>query len=145
MSTTDNEKPCPKLEHNMNTAERGVGSPDPATAAEPNGDQRISRIRELNDRLRSEGRSGIIHMTNGIAALGLPTVNAIFQAIAGFQAFTTDNDPWGEHDCAVMEVETHRIIWKIDYYDRSRTYRSTDPSDPKLTVRVMTVMLAEEY
>ena len=44
-----------------------------------------------------------------------------------------------------MKVKGHRIIWKIDYYDRSRTYLSTDPSDPKLTVRVMTVMLAEEY
>ena len=88
---------------------------------------------------------GLVHMTNGIAALGLPTVNAIFQAISAFNAFTPDNDPWGEHDCAVMEFEGHRIIWKIDYYDRTRTYHSPDAADPKVTVRVLTVMLASEY
>ena len=145
MSTTDNEKPCAKIEHNANNRELAVNSPDQNGAQEAGGSKRISRIRELNDRLRSEGRGGIIHMTNGIAALGLPTVNAMFQAIAVFDAFTPDNDPWSEHDCAVMEVEGNRVIWKIDYYDRSRTYLSTDPSDPKVTVRVMTVMLAEEY
>ena len=144
MSTTDNEKPCSNIEQNMNNA--GVGLPSgQAGAGEPINDKRVSKLGELNDRLRREGRGGIIHMTNGIAALGLPTVNAIFQAIAAFDAFTPDNDPWGEHDCAVMEVKGHRIIWKIDYYDRTRTYLSPDPSDPKVTVRVMTVMLAQEY
>ena len=82
MSTTDNEKPCAKIEHNANNRELAVNSPDQNGAQEAGGSKRISRIRELNDRLRSEGRGGIIHMTNGIAALGLPTVNAIFQAIA---------------------------------------------------------------
>lgn len=84
-------------------------------------------------------------MTHGIAALGLAAVNGIFSGIASFSAFTEDNDPHGEHDCAVMDVEGQRVIWKVDYYDRSRTYHSPDPADPKLTVRVMTVMLASEY
>lgn len=88
---------------------------------------------------------GLVHMTNGIAALGLPAVNAIFKLISAFAAFTPDNDPWGEHDCAVMDIEGHRIIWKIDYYDRSRTDHSPDAADPKVTVRVFTVMLASEY
>jgi hypothetical protein len=106
---------------------------------------RQARIRGLNDALRTQGRGGIIHMTNGIAALGLAKVNAIFKAIAAFDTFNADNDPHGEHDCAVMEVEGERLIWKIDYYDRSRTYHSPDPADPKVTIRVMTVMLSEEY
>ena len=103
------------------------------------------RIRELNDKLRTTMSGGLVHMTNGIAALGLPTVKAIFKAVASFTAFTPDNDPWGEHDCAVMEIEGHRIVWKIDYYDRSRTFHSPDAADPKVTVRVLTVMLSAEY
>ena len=47
--------------------------------------------------------------------------------------------------CGVMEVDGHRLIWKIDYYDRSRICHSPDAADPKVTVRVLTVMLAEEY
>lgn len=81
----------------------------------------------------------------GILSLGLEKVNAIFKAVAAFNAFTEDNDPYGEHDCAVMEAEGQRIIWKIDYYDRSRTYHSPDAADAKVTVRVLTVMLSSEY
>ena len=139
MSKLDNEKLCAKSEQTVNNT-----SSQQALAG-PVEDPRITKIRELNDRLRIEGRGGITHMTNGVAALGLPTVNALFKAIAAFQAFTPDNNPWGEHDCAVMEIEGLRLIWKIDYYDRTRTYHSPDAADPKVTVRVLTVMLADEY
>ena len=36
-------------------------------------------------------------------------------------------------------------MWKIDYYDRDLCYYSNDPTDITKTIRVMTVMLAEEY
>jgi len=106
---------------------------------------RLARIRELNDRLRTTGRGGMVVMTNGVGALGLETVNAIFTAVVTFTGFNPDNDPWGEHDCAVLTVDGIRVIWKIDYLDRSRRIHSPDPTDPKVTVRVLTVMLAEEY
>ena len=45
----------------------------------------------------------------------------------------------------MLTVDGRRIIFKIDYYDRDLAYHSPDASDPAVTERVMTVMLAEEY
>jgi hypothetical protein len=84
-------------------------------------------------------------LTDGVAALGPETVATIFAAVRRFADFNPDNDPWGEHDCASLTVGEIRLIWKVDYFDRSRRIHSPEPADPKVTVRVLTVMLADEY
>ena len=144
MTNMDTGKLCPSPGQTTNIGQRHTGCQSESCKGYGTAGC-TCRIRELNDKLRTSMSGGLVHMTNGIAALGLPTVNAIFKAVASFTAFTPDNDPWGEHDCAVMEIEGHRIVWKIDYYDRSRTYHSPDAADPKVTVRVLTVMLSAEY
>jgi hypothetical protein len=106
---------------------------------------RALRIRDLNDALRKHGRDGRTMVTRGLASLGEGDVRRVLRAVADFDDFSDDNDPWGEHDCAVMMVGGRRIIWKIDYYDLSLRYHSPDPTDPAVTVRVLTVMCAEEY
>jgi len=103
------------------------------------------RIATLNDQLRRHQIGGKVLITAGIQALGAQATTDILAAVAAFADFTTDNDPYGEHDCAVMAVGEQRVIWKIDYYDRQMTYASPDPADPAVTIRVMTIMLADEW
>ena len=103
------------------------------------------RIRELNDHLRQTHKSGKVCLTIGIQCLSQETIIDLMAEIAHFDNFTEDNDPWKEHDCATMEHEGRKIIWKIDYYDKNLEFGSEDPANPEVTTRVMTVMLASEY
>ena len=105
----------------------------------------LAEIRRLNDQLRCRGIGGRHMITSGISTLSPDMLAKIMLAIACFDAFTVDNDPHGEHDCAVLTVEGVTVLWKIDYYDLTGSYHSQNPADPDVTVRVMTVMLAEEY
>ncbi|WP_118856113.1 DUF3768 domain-containing protein [Sphingomonas mesophila] len=102
-------------------------------------------ISELNDRLRRDWVGGRVAMSAGVEQLGLDAVIEIFEAVNEFEAFTPDNDPYGEHDFGVIKVGSERIIWKIDYYDTALESGSPDPSNPAVTTRVLTVMLASEY
>jgi len=111
---------------------------------------KVARIRELNDAFRKypwgDARAlGKTVVTAGINAHGPEFVLKVLDAVAGFNAFTPDNDPHGEHDFGNLDVDGQKIYFKIDYFDRDGLYGSEDPSDPKQTTRAMTVMLAEEY
>jgi Protein of unknown function (DUF3768) len=108
-------------------------------------DTRTSRIRALNDELRHTFTGGMAVMTPGIAALGQEAVERIVKTIAVFDDFCHANDPHEEHDFGSFEAESHTIFFKIDYFDQNLTYHSPDPSDPAVTRRVITIMLAEEY
>jgi hypothetical protein len=103
------------------------------------------RIRALNDQLRRNLRGGKAVMTPGIAALGSEAVQRLVQTIATFDDFCIANDPHGEHDFGAFEFDGASIMFKIDYYDRNFEFHSPDPTDPAVTERVITLMLAEEY
>ncbi|MEX0957317.1 MAG: DUF3768 domain-containing protein [Rhizobiaceae bacterium] len=103
------------------------------------------RISVLNDQLRKLHRGGMVVISRGIAALDRKVWAKVIVAVAEFDNFTPDNDPYGEHDCAVVDVDGLRVIFKIDYFDPTMLHHSDDPTDPAKTRRVMTIVLAEEY
>jgi len=106
---------------------------------------RTERIAALNDQPRRDHSRGKVVITRGIQALGHQAIMDVLAAVAVFSDFTPDNDPYAEHDCAVMMVGEYRILWKIDYYDQDMNFASDDPADPGVTIRVLTIMLADEY
>lgn len=108
-------------------------------------DSKTARIRALNDELRQHLTGGMAVITPGVAALGAEAVERIVKTIAVFDDFCHANDPHEEHDFGAFDADGHRVFFKIDYYDESLTYHSPDPTDPSVTKRVITIMLAEEY
>jgi hypothetical protein len=107
-------------------------------------DRRTARIRELNDACRA-GDGGQVFVTDGVRANGPKFVTEVCQAVAAFDDFTPENDPYGQHDFGALTVSGERLFWKIDYYDLALEGHSPDPMNPAVTRRVLTIMLASEY
>jgi hypothetical protein len=103
------------------------------------------QIRALNDQLRQNFSTGLAVITTGVAALGPEVVDRIVKTIGVFDDFCHANDPHQEHDFGSFQAEGETIFFKIDYYDNDLSCHSPDPTDPTVTKRVITVMLASEY
>src|SRR6516162_8957329 len=106
---------------------------------------KIERIRELNDDFRRTFVGGLVMVTAGVEAMPVEQRRSLLAKVRAFDSFTEDTDPHGEHDFGAVDEGEVRCFWKIDYYDREITMHSDDASDPTVTTRVLTVMLAEEY
>jgi hypothetical protein len=106
---------------------------------------KTEQIRALNDKLRQNLTVGTAFISAGVAALGAEAVARIVKTIAVFDDFCHANDPYEEHDFGSFDVDGQTIFFKIDYFDKALTSHSPDPTDPSVTERVITIMLAEEY
>jgi hypothetical protein len=103
------------------------------------------RIRELNDRIRTTMRGGMVLLTTGVDALPSDVKALVIRHVATFSDFNAENDPHGEHDFGSFTIAGRRFFFKIDAYDPDMQYGSSDPADPAKTTHVLTIMLAEEY
>jgi hypothetical protein len=112
-----------------------------------------TKIRALNDRLREmafnepatyPGPFKIL-VTQGCQAISTEDFAELAGAIAGFTDFDDGNDPHGEHDFGAVTVAGERYFFKIDYYDLAMSAHSPDPADAARTIRVLTIMRADEY
>jgi Protein of unknown function (DUF3768) len=121
-----------------------VAHPNQTEAAMSKSDKSI-RIRELNDLLRRTLTGGKVVMTDGVAALPERDLAQLLAKVHSFDEFTSDNDPYGEHDFGSIELAGQTYFFKLDYYAPDMDGGSEDPADPTKTTRVLTVMRADEY
>lgn len=102
-----------------------------------------TRPRELNDRFRTEGHgNGSIVVTAGVQEKGEAFLRRVFAAVRAFDAFTDDNDPWGEHDFGAIDIDGQKVFWKIDLYKENSVNQEMGFQGE---TRVLTIMLAHEY
>ena len=107
------------------------------------GEVDAAKIRVLNDQARRSFKGCRVVITQGVQAMS--DVPSILDLVRWFDAFTPNNDPYGEHDFGVIKLNGNTFFWKFDCYDVDLLMHSPDPSDPTVTTRVLTVMLADEY
>lgn len=101
------------------------------------------KIRELNDAARRSLTGCRVMITSSVQAL--PSMNEVLAAVTLYSDFSENNDPYGEHDFGSFRLADETVFWKFDYYDVDLQMASPDPADEAVTVRVLTIMLAEEY
>jgi len=118
------------------TGEARAGSTAAEIAAE---------VAALNDAFRKRPAGGLVMLTKGVLALDGGAQERLIEAVRGFDRFTPDNDPYGEHDFGAIDLSGEAFFWKIDTYERSLAFASPDPTDPSLTTRVLTIMRAAEW
>jgi Protein of unknown function (DUF3768) len=100
-----------------------------------------SEIARRNDEFRQAGPNGDWVATVG--ALALRDFPGLVRAVMTFDTFTTNNDPYGEHDFGAIPWHGEKTYWKIDYYDQAHQYWC-DPLAPDCR-RILTILLASEY
>ena len=80
-------------------------------------DVNASIIAALNDQARQCVDPCRWVITQGLLACDPLTVAQLLIAVEDFDSFTADNDPYGEHDFAVIKLNGNTFFWKFDYYD----------------------------
>lgn len=105
----------------------------------------------LRDNIHAPGRNRIV-MTQGVAELigdvslfrNFRKRAELLRMVRAYDAFDASIDPHAERDMGRFEFEGTDCYWKIDYYNLDLSAGAEDPSDPFLTVRVLTIMRVDE-
>jgi hypothetical protein len=108
-------------------------------------EQRVNRIRELNDHARKHLGYSQVVLTRGISDKEPEAIDKILKTVSNYNLFSEDNDPYGEHDFGSFIINGETMYFKFDYYNEDMTQGSQDATDETKTTRVLTIMLASEY
>jgi len=88
---------------------------------------------------------GTVLLTAGVDTLPSDLQAMAIRRVATFSDFNEDNDPRGKHAFGSFILAGRKFIFKLDCYDSNMEFGSEDPADPSKTIRVLTIILAEEY
>ena len=112
----------------------------------------MDRIAALNDRARHGlDRTAKLVITriclatiagDGSALAELAAQARIFAALREWRPPEGDRS---ERDLGYLQIDGHKLMFKVDYYAPDLKWDCEDPSDPQETIRVITVMLPSDY
>jgi len=94
-------------------------------------------IKRKNDRFRESFIGGMVVVTKAVQCN--KDFEAVIRKVQGFDDFTYNNDPYGEHDFGKFDLNGTSYFWEIDYYDDNYEFFKEDGK------RVLTIMRADEY
>jgi len=107
--------------------------------------ENISVLAKLNDVFRNTFSGGIVVVTREFNSLDENIKNKAVEKIRNFSSFNEGNDPFNEHDCAIVRLDdiNKAFKFKIDYYDKeNQNYAAENPENESTTLRVLTISTA---
>jgi hypothetical protein len=106
--------------------------------------EKSAKIALLNDNFRNTLEGGLVLVTKEFDELSDELKSSAIEKIREFSDFSVDNDPYCEHDVAIVRLESLKKAFKfhIDYYDKGDNNLGAEtPEDAEKTLRVMTISL----
>jgi len=95
----------------------------------------------LNDQFRRGNESlGLYSLSPQVEALPAPQRQALLEAVSTTHYFIEEG-----HDFGVVSLDETDFLWEIDYYNQDLKGTAPNPADPALTVRVLSILRADEY
>ena len=107
--------------------------------------ENIARERSLNDALRKFRLGGEIACTDAIYNLSKPDFMAVLRAVREYNKFDDELRPNNEHNYGVLTVNGHMISWVVRMQDVELEFPYFNVAPLNTEVRVLLIMLAEEY
>ncbi|MCC0018758.1 MAG: DUF3768 domain-containing protein [Hoeflea sp.] len=101
-----------------------------------------NRVQTINDQFRQTFLGGRVVMTASVAAMADNDRRTLLSRVRHFDEFTSENDPYGEHDFGSINLGECRYFWKIEYHDPTLTCGPSDASDMATTERALALMRA---
>ena len=99
-----------------------------------------AKIIELNDLLRTTFKGGRVQMTPDLYALEPALRGRALFFLSKYRKF----DPQSEHDWGTFIFGGYAFEWRIEYRDATGAGLSSNPADPAVTFRVLTLFVVAD-